>query len=57
MRIMILCRIYSRRLLKKSICGVAAAASMLNVQGVRLRLKPCRALHLELFEQPPVVVE
>ena len=50
-------RVLTRRLLKKSICGVAAAASMLNVQGVRLRLKPCRALHLELFKKPPVVVE
>jgi len=45
-----------RRPLKKSTCCVAATASMLNVLRVRLRLKPCRALHLELFERPQAAV-
>ena len=42
--------------MKKSTYCVAAAAFRSNVQQVRLRSKPCHALHLELFERPRAVV-
>jgi len=40
------------RLRKKSICGVALRAVMLNVPPVRLAPRPLRAWHLELFPKP-----
>ena len=40
------------RLRKKSICGVALRALMLNVPPVRLAPRPLRAWHLEFFPEP-----